>query len=266
MAGLSRGLALALISTLLVGCTSKTPTISNPFNSADRVVPPAMRTGPGGDAAYYPQAAPTYPPASGGYAPSAPSTFAPGQMTPSGYPAAPVQGGGAYPPAGGYAPSAPGLAPSIAPGSATPYYGAAAPIPRPSSGALASGDSISIPTDTGSLRFASPDQTALARRSSQPVSRSPQQSTQLASNPANQRRVATANGWIAGSAPIRSSVPAASPRIRMPGDTTYREPVSLAALDGGVSVRALEPVPGNARGGEPAPLRIAQPPLNTGWR
>ncbi len=258
MVGLTRALSLALLCTLLIGCRSKTPTVTNPFNTADRVPPPAMRVGPGGEASYYPQAAPTYPPAQGG----APATFAPGQTTPSGYPAAPVQGGGAYPPAGSYTPTPPGPAP----GSATPYYGAEASRRAPLSASLAAGDSIRVPTDASALRFASPQETAFAQRSSEPVARSNQPLTRLASNGISQRREATANGWIAGSAPVRSSTPAASPRIRMPGDSAYREPVSLAALEGGVSVKPLEPVPSAARGGEPAPLRIAQPPVTSGWR
>lgn len=256
----SLGPALLVAIALSIGCSGKTPALTNPLDTADKVPPPSLRVGPGGEAPYYPQTAPANPPPAGSPYQGGPTTFAPGETTPSGYPA-----GGESPSQSGYTPVDPGAAPQIEPGSATPYYGAAAQSPRPTGGPVAGGDSVRIPEDAAALRFATPMESSLARQSSQPVDR-PLSQQMVASNTTPQRRTATANGWIAGSAPVRSSTPTMSPRVRVPGDTTFREPVSIAALRGGVSERALEAVPGDARGGEPAPLRVASPPAKTGWR
>lgn len=249
-------LTLTLLAPLVVGCSSKSPpTVPNPFNTADRVPPPALRVDNVGAPAYYQPGATLQP--------GAASTFAPGQTTPSGYPAAPAAG--SYPSApapSGYAPG-----PTPAPGSATPYYGASRSAPSPSQ--VAGGDTIAVPTDSGSLRFAGAAESALARQQSSPIDRVGPAASMLASNaPLNTptRRPATANAWIAGSAPVRASRPEASPRVRMPSDEFTREPVSLAALDRGVRIAPLEPAPTGARPGEPAPLRVATPGSTTGWR
>lgn len=236
-----------LLAVLAAGCSSnQTPTVPNPFNTADRVPPPPLRVAPGTDAPYYQP---------GAADPAAPATFAPGQTTPSGYPAAP----GGYQ---GAAPAAPAYTPSPAPGVATPFYGAG--LGSPGRTQVAGGDSIAVPTDAGSLRFAGRKEIELARRQSAPIDR-PGPTTLLASNTPT-RRAATANAWIAGSAPVRAASPAPGPRVRMPGSEFVREPVSLAALDRGVPIAPLEPAPTGGRPGEPAPLRVASPPSSTGWR
>jgi hypothetical protein len=126
------------------------------------------------------------------------------------------------------------------------------------------GDTIAVPTDAGALRFATPSDAVLARQSTQPVPRSG--SAQLAANPSS--RPATASGWIAGSAPVRTDTLAGSPRVRVPGQSSGYEPVSLAAISGpqSVPIAPLEPAPTGVRVGEPAPLRVATPPSSTGWR
>lgn len=236
-------IALTLLAPLAIGCSSAPPTVPNPFNTADRVPPPALQAGPTG-------APPYYQPGTAAPAPAlpagSPSTFAPGQTTPSGYPAAAPGGYQAAP----------------APGSATPYYGSSLG-PAPTTRQVAGGDTIAVPTDAGAMRFASRDDVAQARLAATPIAR-PGPATQLAST--NQRPPVTANAWIAGSAPVRASRPEASPRVRIPGSDWDREPVSLAALDRGVRVTPLEPAPTGARPGEPAPLRVAAPPSTTGWR
>lgn len=237
---------LLILTALAAGCSSnQPPTVPNPFNTADRVPPPALQMPSGGAQPYYQPGAP---------APGGPTTFAPGQMAPSGYPAAPggLQGG----------PPAPAYTPSPAPGSATPYYGAGAAAP--SAGQVAGGDSIAIPTDAGSLRFAGQADVELARRRSAPIDRTGT-ATRLASNP-SPRPPATASAWIAGSAPVRPATTTPGPRVRLPGAEFTREPVSLAALDRGVRIAPLEPAPTGGRPGEPAPLRVASPPSSTGWR
>lgn len=170
-------------------------------------------------------------------------------------------GASATPTAGAVAPTypqgSPGLSP--APGAATPYYGAS--VQR---GATSPGDSISVPTDGGSLRFASPSETALARQQNEPVQR--EQQTLIASSAPPQRRAASANAWIAGSAPVPNTSTVAGTRVRLPGSGAGREPVSLAAIDGRAPIAPLEPVPTGQRPGEPATLRVATPSSGTGWR
>lgn len=246
----THALVLSLLATLAAGCSTKSPTVptvANPFNTADRVPPPALQAAPGVAPPYYQPGAPV-PAASG-----APSTFAPGQTTPSGYPAAPATPG-AYQ-------GAPAYTPSPAPGSATPNYGASRSAPR--STQVAGGDSIAIPTDSGSLRFAGKSEVELARQQSAPIGRAASPA-QLASGTPT-RRPATASAWIAGSAPVRAASPTPAPLVRMPGDGFVREPVSLAALDQGVRVTPLEPAPTGGLPGEPAPLRVATPSSGTGW-
>lgn len=252
-------LLLAAAIGPMAGCTSKTTTVSNPFTTADRVPPPALRTVPGAAPAYYPEAPTTAPafnaaPAYGAAPPAAPSPYT--NASPYG---APAYGAPPSTAPSTFSPAAPGQAP--APGTATPYYGASA-----SRGAAAPGDSIAVLPDSGSLRFASPSETNLARQETQPVPRAG--ATQLAESASPQRRTATASGWIAGSAPVRSSTVAGSPRVRMPGEGLTREPVSLAAIDQmqGVPIAPLEPAPTGASPGEPSPLRVATPSSSTGWR
>lgn len=259
-------LALTVVAPLAIGCTSKTPTVTNPFNTADRVPPPMLRAGEG-------MAAPAYYPGATAAAPAAPSTYpahaAPGfqQAAPGFQQQAPAfqQAPAGFPPATNYAPSAP----TTLPGSATPLYGApplggSAARSRPQPSTFAAGDAIAIPPDSGSLRFATQAESSLARNVSQPLPRS--SATQLAAAPT--RRAATASGWIAGSAPVRSSSPSVAPRVRMPGGGFDREPVSLAAIgrQGGVPIAPLEPASPGSRPGEPAPLRVATPQAGTGWR
>ncbi|TWT98027.1 hypothetical protein Pla108_21820 [Botrimarina colliarenosi] len=251
-------LALGAVTVAAAGCTSQSTPVPNPFSTADRVPPPAMRSVEGVAPAYYPgAAAPAYPaPPAVGAAPAYGN--APAYGAAPAYNAAPPVTAPAYgaPPAtSSYAPSAPGPAP----GTATPYYGAST-----SRSAVTPGDTISVPTDAGSLRYATPEESYLARQESQPVPRAG--ATQLAQAP--DRPTATANGWIAGSAPVRSSAIASSPRVRLPGEGWSSEPISLAAIDRtqGVPIAPLEPAPTGARPGEPAPLRVATPSGGTGWR
>ena len=231
----------AVIACLLAaGCSSKTPTVPNPFSTADRVPPPALQSVPGAAQPYY----------QGG---GAPPTFVPGQTTPSGYPAAPVPSFGA---------PAPSLQPG--PGQATPVYGTpsgSASKPAPRSTQLAAGDAVAIPTDAGSLRFATSGDAERLRQASAPIARESAPTQLAAKSPT--RPPATANAWIAGSAPVRPAAPAVAPRVRMPGE---REPVSLAAIDGRVPVAPLEPAASSQVAGEPAPLRVATPPSTLGWR
>lgn len=241
----THALVLTLLATLAAGCSTKSPTVptvSNPFNSADRVPPPALQAAQGVAPPYYQPGAP-----------GAPSTFAPGQTTPSGYPAAPAAPGAFQ--------AAPAYTPSPAPGSATPNYGASRSAPN--STQIASGDSIAIPTDSGSLRFAGRSEVELARQQSALIGRAASP-TQLATS-GTTRRPATASAWIAGSAPVRAASPTPAPLVRMPGNEFVREPVSLAALDQGVRITPLEPAPTGGLPGEPAPLRVATPPSDTGW-
>jgi hypothetical protein len=154
-----------------------------------------------------------------------------------------------------YAPATP------APGTATPYYGAAT-----SQRAITPGDTIAVPSDSGSLRFATPSDTSLARQQPQPVPRAG--STQVATNSGTQRPAATASGWIAGSAPVRTDTLAGSPRVRVPGESFGYESVSLAAIrqPQSVPIAPLEPAPTGSPPGDPTPLRVATPPSSTGWR
>lgn len=261
-------LALILFAPLVIGCTSRTPTVTNPFNTADRVPPPTLRgaDGVGAAPAYYPNA-PAYPAA---------TTAAPAwPATPSNFPAATAPGfqsgatfqqsAPAYQPDPAAFPQA---APAPLPGSATPMYGApplggSASSFRQSSPGVA-GDAISIPPDSGSLRFATQAESSLARNTSQPLQRS--NATRLAAAPT--RRAATASGWIANSGPVRSNTSPIAPRVRMPGGDFDREPVSLAAMgrQSGVPIAPLEPTGISSQRGEPAPLRVASPPSDTGWR
>lgn len=213
----------------MVGCSSQAPTVPNPFNTADRVPPPMMRNA-AGTQPYY-SGAPTAAAPAFGSLPVGPTPI-------------------------GQAPVGPG---SPAPGTATPFYGASV-----NRAGATPGDAIAVPSDSSSLRFAAPDAAAFARRSTVPVQRS--ENNLIASNNASSPRVATANGWIAGSAPVRGAEPVASPRVRLPGAGEYREPVSIAAIDGGVRTAPLEPIPTDRPAGEPAPLRIATPSSATGWR
>lgn len=239
--------AAALLLTQGVGCSSNssTPELTNPFTTADRVPPPALRTTPDGVApAYYPQA------------PQGQATFAPAPAAPGVAPAyqgapttSPYQAAPAYTPAPAAGP---------APGTATPFYGA----PAVGGPTASSEPAMVVPTDSAALRFASPSAVAAARSQNQPIQRGA--ATMVASNTA--RPPATANAWVSGSAPVRTASPTASPRVRMPGDPGYQEPVSLAALDGGVTVTPLEPVPGAPPAGGAAPLRVATPPPSTVWR
>lgn len=231
------GLAILALAT---GCTSKSTPISNPFTSADRVPPPTLRTDAG--------SAPSYPPATyGALAPPAAGAPLPAITPYSGGPAAYGSPAFAPAPGGTFAPVAP------APGTATPTY-------APPAGAVSdAGDTIAIPADGGSLRFASPSDAELARRGGP--------ATATASRPAT-RRPATAGGWIAGSAPVRSAQVAGGTRVRLPGGALPSEPVSIAAIGGpqAVPIAPLEPSPGGPRPGEPQPLRVATPPGSTGWR
>ncbi|TWT40250.1 hypothetical protein Pla111_33820 [Botrimarina hoheduenensis] len=83
---------------------------------------------------------------------------------------------------------------------------------------LAAGDAVAVPGDGAPLRFGS-----AIPRSAQPIS-----PNSIAQAPA------TASGWIAGSAPVRSvpSYATAAPTTRLPQSASPREPVSLAALGG----------------------------------
>ncbi|QDT69148.1 hypothetical protein MalM25_20760 [Planctomycetes bacterium MalM25] len=232
-----------LLLALAAGCSSTTtPELTNPFTTADRVAPPALRTTPDGVApAYYPQGQATFAPAAPGAAPGVAPAY---QGAP---PASPYQAAPAYTPAPAQGP---------VPGSATPFYGAPAV-----GGPTASNEApITIQPDSSSLRFASPSSVAQARQQNQPIARGGQT---LA---ATSRPPATANAWVSGSAPVHSATPAASPRVRVPGVSGYREPVSLAALEGGVSITPLEPVPGAPPAGGAAPLRVATPQADTVWR
>ncbi|MEO0529399.1 MAG: hypothetical protein AAF266_02355 [Planctomycetota bacterium] len=257
-------LLFAITAAVTVGCTSRTPTVTNPFNSADRVPPPTLRAGDG-------VAAPTYYPGATATAPAAPAWPATAPAAPGFQQAAPTFQQQA--PAFQQAPATfPPAAPATQPGSATPVYGTppiggSASRSRPRTSAVASGDSIAIPNDSGSLRFATQAESSLARAGSQPLPRT--NATQLAAAPAPARRPATASGWIAGSAPVRSSTPTVAPRVRMPGGGEFaREPVSLAAIGGPsrVPIAPLEPAPAGNRPGESAPLRVATPQTGTGWR
>lgn len=235
--------SFGLLLAFAAGCSSTTtPELTNPFTTADRVPPPALIATPDGVApAYYPQGQAAYAPAAPGAAPGVAPPFQ-GAPATSPYQAAP-----AYTPAPAQGP---------APGSATPFYGAPAV-----GGPTASNEApISIQPDSASLRFASPSSVAQARQQNQPIARNGQ-TLAAASRPP-----ATANAWVSGSAPVRSAAPAASPRVRVPGASGYREPVSLATLDGGVSIAPLEPVPGAPPAGGAAPLRVATPPSGTVWR
>lgn len=126
------------------------------------------------------------------------------------------------------------------------------------------GDTIAVQPDSGALRFATPSDSLLARQQAQPVPRAG--STQMAAN--STQRSATASGWIAGSAPVRTDTLAGSPRVRVPGQSSGYEPVSIAAISGpqSVPIAPLEPAPTGLRPGEAAPLRVATPPSSTGWR
>lgn len=246
--------ALLAALCLVVGCSSnQTPTVTNPFTTADRVPPPTMLSAPGAPPAVYagPTTAASPYGAAPAHSPAAPSAAPSSYTSASPYSAAPSYGS----PPSTYAPTTP------APGTATPYYGAAT-SPR----ATAPGDTIAVPSDTASVRFATLSDTSLARQQPQPVPRAG--STQLAANPAPQRPVASASGWIAGSAPVRTDTLAGSPRVRVPGESFGYEPVSLAAIGQpqGVPIAPLEPAPTGSRPGDPAPLRVAVPPSSTGWR
>lgn len=151
---------------------------------------------------------------------------------------------------------------AIAPGTAQPYYQSVpattapafapptaypgglqpqASSPRPATNTLTSttpGDAISIPSDNTALRFGN---------ATQPAPFNPRQPESLAA------RTATANGWISGSAPVRSPVTsgsqtmlASTPRVRLPGSGTYnRQPVSVAALQPKTQGVRITPLPGN---------------------
>lgn len=209
-------LAVAL-SVLVGGCSSSSNSVPNPFNTPDRVTPPTFQSGmtsQAGGAAYYPQ--PTYPQQS-------PTTFAPAVTNPPGlapgYPAGPV---------GAPAPIGP------TPGTATPVYSSPAPpagtvgspggsASRPSLDAqplAAAGDQVAVPSDNAAVRFGG------ALRNAEPK--------QLL---ASQGSPATASGWIAGSAPVRSGSSGNPPRVRLPGEMGMEQP-----------------------------LRVASPGSSTGWR
>ncbi|MEQ8846841.1 hypothetical protein [Botrimarina sp.] len=188
-------LVAGAVAACLLGCSSSTTTVPNPFNTADRVPPPPLRAGapPAAASPYYPQA-PGYP--------QAPATFAP-------QPAAPAA--------------------SPAPGSATPVYGDQVAPPAypnyqgadagrsPSGSQLAaSGEAIAVPGDNSSVRFGSPNRPAAA-----PTTEA------LASNGQGD----VVGGWIAGSAPVRGAN-AASPRVRLPGETGVESPLRVASPGG----------------------------------
>jgi hypothetical protein len=249
----------------LVGCSSTSPTVTNPFTTADRVPPPTMRAVEGVTPVIGMPAATTMAPTFGSAPPFNPPGAAPVTAT------APMTGAVASP----YTSASPyGAAPSYgtppstyapagttpAPGTATPYYGAST-----NQRSMTPGDTIAVPTDSGALRFATPSDSMFARQSTQPVPRAG--STQITASSATQRS-ATASGWIAGSAPVRTDTLAGSPRVRVPGQSSGYEPVSIAAISGpqSVPIAPLEPAPTGLRPGEAAPLRVATPPSNTGWR
>lgn len=249
----------------LVGCSSTSPSVTNPFTTADRVPPPTMRAVEGVAPVVGVPAATTVAPTFGaapafnpaGTAPMATSTPMTGAVaspytSASPYGAAPTYGT----PQSTYAPA--GATP--APGTATPYYGASM-----NQRSMTPGDTIAVQPDSGALRFATPSDSLLARQQAQPVPRAG--STQIAANPPTQRS-ATASGWIAGSAPVRTDTLAGSPRVRVPGQSSGYEPVSIAAISGlqSVPIAPLEPAPTGVRAGEPSPLRVATPPSSTGWR
>ena len=148
--------------------------------------------------------------------------------------------------------SLPGTAPAYAPpAGAYPGLLPQASSPRPPTNTFASatpGDAISIPTDNTALRFGG---------ATKPAPFNPRQPESLAA------RTATANGWISGSAPVRSpafnglqsngsqtmlaSVPTSTPRVRLPGSGTYnRQPVSVAALQPKTQGVRITPLPGSS--------------------
>ena len=270
---------LGMATLSLTGCSNTTtPTVPNPFTTADRVPPPPTRAiTPGTAQPYYPatpQAAPPaaaypganpYPGATA--APAYPGTAYPAQTAPGQplpgqpYPGQPLPGQPL--PAQPAAPTYPGSGTRPAPLGATPR--------RSPEQFASSGQSISVPSDQGSLRFASPSQVNTARVEA--IASAATNNPQLA-NPQLASRPATANSWIAGSAPVRRTDTslAAAPRVRVPGQDLSRQPVSLAAIDptapreGSVGIQPLEPAPlSNGQPGEPAPLRVATPSA-TGWR
>lgn len=137
----------------------------------------------------------------------------------------------------------------------TPYTAPGAPLGQtqtlnPAQVASRTGDSVSVPTDSTSLRFGSvtPTPRTIAGGGG-------------ASVPSIASRPATANGWVSGSAPVRtrgvmnSSTAIASTRVRLPGaDASVHSPVDVAALSPGGAVA-------------PTPQSVASNPSGTtGWR
>lgn len=221
--------ALGVCSLCLptLGCTGSTttaPTIPNPFVTADRVPPPVAHAAPAQAAPYY-NPAPALSPAPG--------------------------------PAGAYPSPAPLNQAPLNPASqqAAPVYpgtlGAPQPAPLGRSGAVGApiakaGDAVAVPTDASPLRFGSPARPAAAAPSP------------------NALAGGTANGWIAGSAPVRRpAAPTSSPLARIPGRTTSSEPLSLAALGDGRGQVQITPL--NAPPRTPVSVADSQSAAAT-WR
>ncbi|MEO1498328.1 MAG: hypothetical protein AAFV43_14385 [Planctomycetota bacterium] len=196
----------------MLGCSKAAPTVPNPFQLNDRVPPPIAHAAPLQPAPYYgsaPSAAGVPLGSPGTFASPAPLSPGPGAIMP-----APVQPA----PAGTLgAPQPFPSAPAPQGGFQQPSYGQPAPLGQ-SRSAVPGGDAVAIAADTAPLRFASP---------------SPRPPAQPAQPAAAALAGGAANGWIAGSAPVRRPTRPSAPTTRLPSSVGGREPVSIAALGGG---------------------------------
>ncbi|MBL9162714.1 MAG: hypothetical protein JNL18_08290 [Planctomycetaceae bacterium] len=267
-----------LVVTLVAGCRSQSTPLTNPFLTPDRVPPPSTQTlAPGAAQPYYPgqtmpgtaplaAGAPAYPQIPAAAAP--PNTFVapPGALPPaSAYPGA----GATYP--GGTYPSSPPVTPT------TPPLGGGVYPPQ------AKGESIGVPSDAQSMRFASATLTpqpssasafgdaagAAGATSAQPAQfRTPIQSmlpVAGASNPSGADRAFTPN------AGVQSPQQAAQLSGVTPAE--YQAPVGTVkatAANGGAPAGAIS-APAAAdgfrpQGSQPRTAATSEPPSASGFR